>query len=211
MADWSDIYLPENIDRLPSDEIVELVTRLKKEGVVEVLDAGCGTGRNSLYLASEGFRVHAVDISEQAIKIAKYNSCGFQIDFRVVGIADLPYADRSMDFVLAAHSLEYGSDEYISSSVRSLDRVLRINRPLLVKVDSTQHPFYGIDPHDIDEVSHIGIWMKKGLPIHFFTRDEIIELFKGYNIERLYHISLGSKEDKISPIREWVLFGYKKG
>lgn len=53
----------------PQPSIVDVA----KEGWVHgrVLDVGCGTGENALYLASLGFEVYGIDISPSAIGMAK--------------------------------------------------------------------------------------------------------------------------------------------
>ena len=59
---------PWDIGR-PQKEII----RLAEDGEINgtVLDAGCGTGENALYLAHLGFEVWGVDAAEFAIKKAK--------------------------------------------------------------------------------------------------------------------------------------------
>jgi 2-polyprenyl-3-methyl-5-hydroxy-6-metoxy-1,4-benzoquinol methylase len=210
MNDWNDIYSEGSIHTKPSKEIVSLIPRLKAEGVVEVLDVGCGTGRHSQYLAEQGFNVHGIDISEKAIQIAKANMNGCVINYNIGTLVDLPYSSNSMDFILANHSLEYVSYKEIQKAVSELDRVLRKGKPIFVRIISTQHPFYGAGPEDIYGFSHVGFCIKNGLPVHFFEEDELRNLFKNYNIERLEHIAHEVNHDKISvPLREWVLFGYK--
>jgi tellurite methyltransferase len=49
----------------PSSWLVEHVSRLPPRGTV--LDVACGQGRNTLFLARAGFRVHAVDRDSDAI------------------------------------------------------------------------------------------------------------------------------------------------
>ncbi len=49
----------------PSQELVELLPLLPKNG--SVLDLGCGDGRNTLFFARHGCKVKAVDISPAAI------------------------------------------------------------------------------------------------------------------------------------------------
>ncbi len=55
-------------DRTPSPKVVEAIkyTRGKK-----ALEIACGTGRNSIFLAENGFEVEAFDISEVAINHLK--------------------------------------------------------------------------------------------------------------------------------------------
>lgn len=43
-----------------------------------VLDAGCGTGDNALFLAGRGFRVTAVDIAPAAIDLARTRGAGVE-------------------------------------------------------------------------------------------------------------------------------------
>ena len=53
----------------PSAEVVEAARRLPAGA--RAIDLGCGDGRNALFLASQGFRVTATDISSVGITKAK--------------------------------------------------------------------------------------------------------------------------------------------
>jgi len=50
--------------REPSQKLINLVQNIKKG---KALDIACGTGKNSLYLVKQGFKVDAFDISNVAI------------------------------------------------------------------------------------------------------------------------------------------------
>jgi tellurite methyltransferase len=54
----------------PAEELINLVGLLASEA--DVLDMGCGEGRNALYLAERGFNVTAIDISAAGIKKLKH-------------------------------------------------------------------------------------------------------------------------------------------
>ncbi len=82
---------PWDIGR-PQKEFV----KLEKSGAIvgDVLDAGCGTGENSLFLASRGHRVLGVDSSFRAIQKAKAKSIerSIRADFIVwdaLGLSEL--------------------------------------------------------------------------------------------------------------------------
>ena len=211
LSKWNEIYSEGNIHEKPSQEIVNLVPRLKSDGVVEILDAGCGTGRHSNYLSDQGFKVYGIDVSSKAVKIAEANKQNDVVDYSVGSLIDLPFPPNSMDFILANHSLEYASDEDVRKSVKELDSVLRSGKPIFIRVASTQHPFYKAKPADIYGFSHIGFCIKNGPPVHFFEEDELRDLFNNYHIERLEHISHEVNHKKITvPLKEWVLFGYKE-
>ena len=44
---------------------------LKGKGLRRVLDLGCGAGRHVLFLAREGFEVHGLDSSREALRITQ--------------------------------------------------------------------------------------------------------------------------------------------
>jgi len=211
MAVWDNIYSEGSIHKIPSKEIVGLIPSLKADGVIEILDAGCGTGRHSRYLAQMGFNVHGFDISEKAIKIAESDKNGYHIDYRLGTLSSLPYASNSMDFILANHSLEYGCDEDIRKYIIGLDGILKKGKPIFVRVVSKQHPFYEASPEEIYGFSHVGFCIKNYLPVHFFSEDELKALFKGYDIKRLEHVAHKADHDKITiPLAEWILLAYKQ-
>ena len=79
--------------------------RLVETGQIKpckVLDIGCGEGFYSIYLASKGFDVLGIDISENAIKYAKENAekAGVKIRFKVMDLKDLSELNEKFDFVL---------------------------------------------------------------------------------------------------------------
>jgi SAM-dependent methyltransferase len=49
----------------------------------DLLELGCGTGYDANYLSKRGFKVEAIDVSEEAIEIAKQNNKNLNINFIV--------------------------------------------------------------------------------------------------------------------------------
>ena len=71
---WTDEYqaggLPSSTRMTPSGAVVWALTKLKQNHsrLRTAVDAGCGKGRNSLYLAAEGLHVTALDFTPMAIE-----------------------------------------------------------------------------------------------------------------------------------------------
>ncbi len=85
MSSWEDAYKtvpPWDVGR-PQPAFIELV-RARELNKGRVLDVGCGTGENALYLAENGFSVAGVDLSSRAIAAARAKMAErrLKVDFR---------------------------------------------------------------------------------------------------------------------------------
>ena len=83
---------------------------------MRVLDAGCGGGRNLVYLLRNGFDVWGVDESEAAIdrvrELARRLSPHLAPDrFRIGQVEALPHAAASMDVVISSAVLHFARDD----------------------------------------------------------------------------------------------------
>jgi tellurite methyltransferase len=98
---------------------------------MRVLDAGCGTGRNLVYLFRSGFEVCGVDESGAAIAQTRRLAAALaphlpQNNFRVERAERMSFADTTFDVVLSSAVLHFARDEeQWSSMVREMWRVLK--------------------------------------------------------------------------------------
>src|SRR5438093_520153 len=92
----------------------EVVVRLYERGGFSghVLDAGCGTGKNSLFLASKCLDVLGIDRIPAAIEraIAKAAERGIKAEFQVADALNLAALGRTFDTVLDAGLFHVFSD-----------------------------------------------------------------------------------------------------
>lgn len=99
-------------------------------GGMRVLDAGCGHGRNLIYLLRRDFDVWGIDESPEAIdelgRLATAISPRLGNDrFRVGSVDAMPYADASMDVVISSAVLHFARDEtHWTAMVNEMWRVL---------------------------------------------------------------------------------------
>ena len=83
---------------------------------MRILDAGCGEGRNLVYLLREGFEVWGVDESPDAIEqirmlAAKLAPRLSKDRFSVGSVEKLPHGDASMDVVISSAVLHFARNE----------------------------------------------------------------------------------------------------
>ena len=101
---------PWDIDR-PQPAFVELAQAGEVRG--SVLDAGCGTGENALYLAGLGYEVCGVDSALAAIQKARSKSVqrGVSVNFRLVDALELGCLGKTFDTVIDSGLFHVFSDE----------------------------------------------------------------------------------------------------
>jgi len=100
--------------------------RLEEEGAIagDVVDAGCGTGENSLFLASRGHWVLGVDTAELAIRKArdKASKRNVKADFRVWDALRLDKLEMQFDSAIDCglfHTLSDAARGRYQQSLRS--------------------------------------------------------------------------------------------
>lgn len=113
--------------RQPSQESYYLVNRWKALGKQDVLDLGCGIGRHSILFAEEGFRTHAMDLSENAVERAKEwaTERHLDIDFKVGDMQHLPYEEESMDALFAYYVISHADTEGVKHILKQIRNVLK--------------------------------------------------------------------------------------
>lgn len=67
--EYADKGIPSSFRNEPSGAVLDFAEFLKQRDALRgvAIDLGCGAGRNSLYLASCGLKVHALDYTENAL------------------------------------------------------------------------------------------------------------------------------------------------
>ncbi len=176
----------------PEQDVIDILPFLRLRNVNTVLDLGCGIGRHSLLLASEGFEVYSLDASEAGLEIARSNAgdAKLPIDFSCSKMTDLPYGADSFDYVLAWNVIYHGDPVIVDRSLKEIRRVLRRDGIFQGTMLSKLNILYGkgrltakdtfmIDDDDGDD--------EKGHPHYYCDYGELEELLAGYRVLSVNH------------------------
>jgi SAM-dependent methyltransferase len=115
---------------------------------MKVLDAGCGGGRNLVYLLREGYEVFAVDASAEAIEhlrsvAARLAPALDTENFRIGAIETMSFPDEFADVVISNAVLHFARDDaHFEAMLRAMWRVLQPGGMLFCRVASS----IGVDP-----------------------------------------------------------------
>jgi SAM-dependent methyltransferase len=145
-----------------------------------VVDVGCGSGGPLQFLSTRGARVTAIDVSEEAISVARdaVASQGGIVDFVLAPTQEIPLPDNYATRVVCMEVLEHVDDpEY------SLSEMFRVGQSgalyLLTVPDSIAERIIGgvAPPSYFEKPNHIRV----------IERDQFENLVRGAGLEILKH------------------------
>jgi ubiquinone/menaquinone biosynthesis C-methylase UbiE len=109
-AAWSATYDQDRNLTRDTDEVVTRET-LRDSQFKSILEIGCGTGKNTAFLASIAQRVQALDLSEAMLARARNKLPCENVTFTVADIRERwPCTERSFDLVTCNLVLEHVAD-----------------------------------------------------------------------------------------------------
>ncbi len=107
---------------------------------MRILDAGCGGGRNLVYLMQENYEVYGVDqnaeVTQQVQLLA--SQCGGNPDnFQAAYIDSMPFSDASFNFVICNAVLHFARDKnHFETMLQELWRVVAKEGYLFIRLAS---------------------------------------------------------------------------
>lgn len=179
--------IPWNIETAP-DALVELVEsgRVKP---CKTIDLGCGTGNYAIYLASMGFDVTGIDMSQTAIEIARKNAekKGVKCNFYTADLlGDLHEIEETFDFAYDWELLHHIFPENREKYVENVYRILSPMGKYLSVCFSEKNPQFG----------GLGKYRETplGTVLYFSSEEELRCLFEPYfDIKELKTIKIIGK------------------
>jgi SAM-dependent methyltransferase len=179
----------------------EFLPFLKKYWVTTVLDLGCGTGGDSIVLASEGIQVTGLDYSTVAIERAraKAEAADLCIEFRLGDMARrLPFPDASFGAVMSNVALHSFPDRGTREILEEVHRVVEPGGLLFLHVNSTADMPYRAQRYGrVEEVEPNFYREAHGQTMHFFSKEYCRNVLRAWTILDLTHLQLRDEEGNI--------------
>jgi SAM-dependent methyltransferase len=110
---------------------------------MRILDAGCGGGRNLVYLLREGYEVYAADADEQAVASVRALARRLapalpDANFRVEATENMSFEDGCADVALSNTVLHFARDDaHFAAMLQGLWRVLKPGGLFFSRLGST--------------------------------------------------------------------------
>ena len=168
----------------------------RSAGVKEVLELGCGQGRDAWLFAREGLKVIALDYSESGICQMREKAKQLCLEPNVECVlqdvrSGLPLSDASVDAVYSHMflTMELGENEirFIMGECR---RVLRPGGLNIFSVRNDHDPHFQKGVHRGEDM-----WQSPaGFVVHFFSKEKIERMAEGYEVVQLVEFDDPAKQ-----------------
>ena len=180
---WDNFYKNYNPDNIKTDNWLDDFSNVINNCSTPILDLGCGSGNDTLYLIDKGKKVISCDYSINAINNIKKNFPEVY-DTKCFNMLDgLPFDDNSFDIVIADLSLHYFREEDTFKIINEIKRVLTDKGSLIFRVNSINDVNHGAG-EGIEIEHHLYETSDKRLK-RFFDEKDIKYFFKDFDIEFL--------------------------
>ncbi|MBR5421843.1 MAG: methyltransferase domain-containing protein [Lachnospiraceae bacterium] len=181
---WQKIHKPIDREMVPVDDWLDLFADRIEKSVKPVLDLGCGTGNDTLYLIEHGKQVISCDQSENAIDNIRKNFPEVKEAMCFNMLDGLPFEDASFDLVIADLSLHYFREADTKSIISDIFRVLMPGGHLILRVNSVNDVNHGAGRGK--EIEHHLFETDTKMIKRFFDEEDIRMFFKDFETEYLH-------------------------
>lgn len=201
------------VRNLSVDKLLEAsnLTGMQRDQIT-VLDAGCGLGELSTYLACKGFNVIGVDISAAACQAATHLSKQIGVSqkctFLSESLEDLSVTNSSIDFIIGHASLHHFVK--YEKVPKEFDRVMKNDAKGFFSDSFHENPFYQIF-HNKERMERLGdVLLSKKLIDNYFDCFEVTLTATDWFVmlDKLYSKILPKKREssirQLSRIHFWL-------
>lgn len=177
----------------PSEDSVYLAKKWAEEGACSVLDLGCGLGRHAIFFTEKGFKVTAVDLSEEGVRITKECMKEKQMDFmcKVADMVELPFAADAFDRVFSYHVISHQDTAGVQRVMDEITRVLKPGGKVFLTLCSKEH--FAYSEKSFPHIDANTVLKTEGAEVnvpHFFADKQVLKtLFHDYTFDRVRHIT----------------------
>lgn len=177
---WNDIHRDYDRDTIKVDNWLDVFSDIIDSCDSPILDLGCGSGNDTLYLIGKGKKVYAADQSENAIKNIEKNFPEI-VGTRILNMLDgIDYPDNTFGIVVADLSLHYFTMEETKRILQDIKRILKSDGYLLIRVNSINDINHGAGAGE--EIEHHLYRTDDGMFKRFFDEEDIKTIFSDFNI-----------------------------
>jgi SAM-dependent methyltransferase len=185
---WNEIFQRDGrIFHEPAPLVVQFAEQLKIGGARRVLDLGCGSGRHVVYMAQSGLEVYGLDNSLVALHLTAEWLAEQSLTAKLIladGRLPLPFYNYSFDALISTQVIHHALLATVQATAHEITRLVRPGGTILITVPVGKDA--GDDYVEVEARTFVPLsGSEKGLPHHFFTPEELPQLFAAFETQEV--------------------------
>ena len=172
-----------------ADEMFSFTSEMHKNQCRTVYDLGCGVGRHTVFLAQQGFRVSASDISSSAIEMTRANLQRANVDASLhqLDMSEWPFDDDQFDAVIAFNVVYHATRSEIETILAQIHRVLRPQGILFITFKSVLDSQCGQGENLAAFTWAPTSGVETGIPHYYVDATEANRLMQDFELASIIH------------------------
>ncbi len=182
---------------LDTTELDQFLKMIPKRGII--LDAGCGSARDSAYMIEQGYRAQGIDLSEGLLAEAK--KLHPEVPTQIMSLTDMKFAPASFDGVWTKATFVHLNRTDIPKVLKDFYTFLKPNGALFIRTKEGKGE--GSQPVSFDQ--NVTRWFT------FFRLEELTKMIEaaGFQVLKAYTFN-GKQRHTNSRDQLWVVIFAKK-
>lgn len=192
LHEWNKLFLSRGAEKPKYDDWLDKYhDYLNESKETPIIDLGCGSGNDTLYLAERGYRVISCDYSMEALNRLKYFI--EKPETRLFNMLDgLPFDKNSACVVIADLSIHYFSWNDTKKIINDIARVLVTEGYFICRVNSVKDINYGAGQGIKLEDNFYNV---HGNLKRFFDQEQLLKLFRNWEILNMNEYEMNRYKD----------------
>tara|TARA_Y100000996_G_scaffold407565_1_gene385320 strand:+ start:665 stop:1336 length:672 start_codon:yes stop_codon:yes gene_type:complete len=177
---WNDIYSKQNyFGTGPTILALEAHELIKNNSITNILELGCGQGRDSLFFANFGHNVIATDISENAINSVKKIKNEQNIGNLELHLHDslnpFNFTDLKFELIYSNLALQFFNLKQLSGILSNIKKIMKPNSFFLFSTKKSGDKYFNFG-NKLSENS----FEYNGITRFFFNKSELENILKNH-------------------------------
>ena len=179
---WNNVYTSIKNNEITYDLWLDkYMDILEKSKDTSIIDLGCGSGNDSVYLNERNYKVISCDYSTEALNIIKKNIKNSNI-VEMDLTREFPFEDAMAEIIIADLSLHYFNDDTTKNILNEIKRVLKSGGYLIARINTIDD--VNFNAGNGKEIERHFYLTKDGYK-RFFDYDDVKKYFGVFEIENI--------------------------
>ena len=146
---WSDVYSTPNAFGTGPTKLAQMAYNLIKDKPIKnILEIGCGQGRDAIFFSEKNYFIETFDISDNAISFVNKTKESLNLKNLNAITHDVtksfPYSDKSFDFVYSNLTLQFFNSNTLEKIFDNVERVMNDDATILFSTKKKGDKYYNL-------------------------------------------------------------------